>query len=235
MTAAAWHPMLNCRFQLGAAALDNPRMLSLTPQRHQTFLAVVLSLALLVGLRPAAAQSPAAAPANPYEAVVAVEDDSASSRKKGLRMALIQVLQRVVGRPESATTSVLSRASSLVQYDSFQRDAASGELRLRAIFDPRAVDAALKSQGLPVFGVDGGVVESWAVHVSGVGSAADYARVMRHFEALRGVRRVDLHTLQDTQLSLSLVVEGGVSRIESLATADGLLRDDGAGGYVLSR
>ena len=199
-------------------------------------MALLLLLALLAGSRPVVAQSPAAAtPANPYEAMVTVDDDSASSRQKGLRMALIQVLQRVVGRSDSATTSVLSRASSLVQYDSFQRDPASGKMQLRAIFDPRAVDAALKSQGLPVFGVDGCVVESWAVNVTGVRSAADYARVMRHFESLRGVRRVDLQALQDTQLSLSLVVEGGLTRLESLATADGLLREDGAGGYVLAR
>lgn len=234
--AAAWHPWLPCRFQLEVAALDNPGMYSLSSLRHPMFLAVCLSLLLLLGLPPAAAQNPsAAAPANPYEAVVPVDDNSASSRQKGLRVALIQVLQRVVGRSDSATTAVLARASSLVQYDAFQRDAASGEWRLRAIFDARAVDAAIKSQGLPVFGVDADVVESWAVNVAGVRNAADYARVMRHFETLRGVRRVDLQELQDAQLSLRLVVEGGVSRLETLATADGLLREDGAGGYVLAR
>lgn len=202
----------------------------------QRLAAVLVAFSLIAGLGAVHAQTaPSAAPANPYEATVAVDDNSPSSRQKGLRVALIQVLQRVVGRSDSATSAVLARASSLVQYDAFQRDAASGEWRLRAIFDSRAVDAALKSQGLPVFGVDSDVVESWAVNVSGVRNAADYARVMRHFEALRGVRRVDLQELQDSQLSLRLVVEGGVSRLETLATADGLLREDGAGGYVLAR
>ena len=208
-------------------------MPSLRLLRHT---AILVALPLLLWLGSVQAQTPpAAASANPYEATVPVDDNSASARQKGLRMALIQVLQRVVGRSESATTSVLARASSLVQYDAFQRDATSGEWRLRAIFDAPAVDAAIKAQGLPVFGVDGDVVESWAVNVAGVRNAADYARVMRHFEALRGVRRVDLQALHDTQLSLRLVVEGGVSRIETLALADGLLREDGAGGYVLAR
>lgn len=233
--SVAWHRAQVRRFQLGGERLDNPDMLSLKPLQHSKSLVLCLSL-LLFGAQPAAAQSSStAAPSNPYEAVVPVDDNSPSSRQKGLRVALIQVLQRVVGRADSATTAVLARAPTLVQYDAFQRDAASGEWRLRAIFDSRAVEAALKSQGLPVFGVDSDVVESWAVNVAGVRNAADYARVMRHFEALRGVRRVDLQELQDSQLSLRLVVEGGISRLESLATADGLLREDGAGAYVLAR
>lgn len=203
---------------------------------------VLLCLACLAplhappGLAQATPAPPAApVPANPFEAIVPVSDESEASRQKALREALIQVLKRVVGRSDAATTSILSRAPVLVQHYQFQRDAQAGTSMFRAVFDPEAVQSALRAQGLPVFGVNPEVVEGWSVRVSGVDSASDYARVLRHFGGIRGVRRVDAEALHASQLHLRLVVEGGASRIADLALSGGLLRADGDGGYVLVR
>lgn len=195
-----------------------------------------------IGAPSSAAKPPAAAAAkpttaavpaaNPYEAVVPVEDESDKSRDKGLRLALIEVLRRVVGRSDAASSQVLSDASRLVQQYGFLRDEASGAVSFRAVFDPRGVEDALKAQGLPVFGLDSDVVEAWVVQVSGVRSADDYARVVQHLTRLRGVRRLDVAELGDQGMRLRMIVEGGMDRVVQLAEAGGVLRRDGAGNYV---
>lgn len=177
---------------------------------------------------------PAAAPENPYAAVVPVDDESNASRDKGLRLALIEVLKRVVGRSDAATSEVLSDASRLVQQYAFLRDEATGAISFRAVFDPRSVDEALKAEGLPVFGVDADVVEAWIVQVRGLRNADDYARVLQHFTRIRGVRRLDVAELGEQGLRLRMIVEGGTDRAIQLAEAGGLLRSDGAGNYVLT-
>ena len=90
-------------------------------------------------------------PGNPYGAIVPVEDESATSRDKGLRMALILVLKGAVGRYDPATSPILALAPRLVQQYSFVRDETSGDLMFKAVFDSRAVNDALRGQGLPVF------------------------------------------------------------------------------------
>lgn len=183
----------------------------------------------------AAAVVPAPAPQNPYAAEVAVEDESNGARDKGLRLALIEVLKRVVGRSDLATSSILSRAPSLVQQYAFVRDEAAGTLRFKATFDPASVDSALREAGLPVFGVDPELVEAWITEIHGLRDAADYARVVQHFGSIRGVRRVDVAGLHDSSLRLRMVVEGGTDRAAAMAEAGGLLRGDGTGNYVLAR
>lgn len=182
-----------------------------------------------------AASAVEAAPENPYAAVVAVEDESDKSRDRGLRLALIEVLKRVVGRSDLATSGILSRASSLVQQYAFVRDEAGATIRFRAAFDPSAVDAALRADGLPVFGVDPDLVEAWITEVHGLRDAADYARVLQHFDRIRGVRRVDVDGLHDSSLRLRVVVEGGTEPAARMAEAGGLLRAEGNGNYVLAR
>lgn len=172
---------------------------------------------------------------NPYAATVAVDDESDKSRDKGLRLALIDVLKRVVGRSEVATAPILARASGLVQTYGFERDPATGTLSFMATFDPTGVNEALKAAGLPIFGVDTAVIEAWTPLVRGMRSASDYAEVLRHFERIRGVRKVDIESLSEDGMRLRMVVEGGVERAEQLATVGGRIVADGARGYVLDR
>lgn len=172
-------------------------------------------------------------PDNPYAAIVPVPDESPKSRELGLRMALIQVLKGAVGRTDPATSPILSLAPKLVQQSTFLRDETSETPLFKAVFDPRAVDNALRAQGLPVFGIDPGLVEAWIVQVRGLRDAGDYSRVVRHFSRIGGVRRVDVDELHDEILKLRMIVEGGVDRAAQLAQADGLLALDESGAYVL--
>ena len=88
-----------------------------------------------------------------YEASVPVSDQSPQLRDPALRRALSSVLVRVTGmRDPAAAVSVLDRASVLVQGYGYEAAPGGTGLRLRAQFDPRAVDAALRNLGLPVWG-----------------------------------------------------------------------------------
>lgn len=179
--------------------------------------------------------APRTLPDNPYGAIVAVPDESPKSRELGLRLALIQVLKGAVGRSDQATSPILGLAPKLVQQSSFLRDETSDTPLFKALFDPRAVDNALRAQGLPVFGIDPGLVEAWIVQVRGLRDAGDYSRVVRHFSRIGGVRRVDVDELSDELLKLRMIVEGGVDRAARQAEADGLLLRDEGGVYVLAQ
>lgn len=187
-----------------------------------------------VGEATAAAQA-VTLPNNPYGAIVPVPDESPKSRDAGLRLALIQVLKGAVGRLDVATSPILGLAPKLVQKYAFLRDESADTPLFKAEFDPAAVDDALRAQGLPVFGINPDVVEAWVVQVGGLRSAGDYSRVLRHFSRIRGIRQVDVDALNDDQVTLRMVVEGGIGRVEMLATGDGLLRRDVNGHYVLAQ
>ncbi|MGQ0699296.1 MAG: DUF2066 domain-containing protein [Panacagrimonas sp.] len=180
------------------------------------------------------AGAPAVAAENPYAAVVTVADESDRSRDAGLRQALIEVLKRVAGSYDPGFSSILSRASALVQHYGFVRDETAGTTKFRASFDPQGVDAALKSQGLSVFGVDSAVIDAWIVRIDGLRDAADYARVMQHFTGIRGVSKVDVDELRDGYLRLRMIVEGGTARAAQLALSGGLLRSVDTDHYVIA-
>lgn len=221
------------RFSLPASApVLCAALLTATPA---VFAATAPAAAAARTIAPAVAKPAAVVPENPYEAVVPVEDESNASRDKALRLALIEVLKRVVGRSDAATSSVLVRAPSLVQQYAFQRDETSAALSFRAVFDPSSVEDALKAEGLPVFGIDPGVVEAWTVQVRGLRNADDYARVLGHFGRIPGVRQLDVAEISEQGLRLRMIVEGGTDRALPLAEAGGLLRGDGTtGNYVFA-
>lgn len=108
----------------------------------------------------AAAWLAAAAPAHAvpvrglYEAAVPVADQNPASREPALRAALAAVLVRLTGSRDlpAGSDAVLQRASALVQGYGYDAAPSGKGLVLRAQFDPRAVEAALRSQGLPVWG-----------------------------------------------------------------------------------
>jgi uncharacterized protein len=90
-----------------------------------------------------------------YEAAVAVPDQSVQAREQALSEALLSVLIRVTGNRElalePAAQPVLARATALVVGYGYETSPAGASL-LRARFDPRAVETALRRQGLPVWG-----------------------------------------------------------------------------------
>lgn len=89
-----------------------------------------------------------------YEASVSVADQSPGGREPALRQALAVVLVKLVGQRElpSAATALLPRAGTLVQGYGYETTPGTRELRLKAQFDGRALEAALRAQGLPVWG-----------------------------------------------------------------------------------
>lgn len=220
------------------------RFRRLPPRPRRTalvgFAALLTAASALAQPRPPAPGEAAAAqgralPGNPYGAVVPVEDESNASRDKGLRMALILVLKGAVGRYDPATSPILALAPRLVQQYSFVRDETSGDLMFKAVFDPRAVNDALRGQGLPVFGVDSSLVETWVIQVAGLRTTADYSRVLRHFTRVRGVRSVDVDEVREDRVQLRMVVEGGVQMASLEAEKSGLIERDASGQYVLAR
>jgi hypothetical protein len=111
----------------------------------------IAALALLAAALPAAAVPVRGL----YEASVPVSDQNPGLRDAALRRALHVVLVRVTGqRDPAAAASVLERATVLVQGYGYETSPSGTGLRLRAQFDPRAVDAALRSLGLPVWGTN---------------------------------------------------------------------------------
>ncbi|MGQ0501099.1 MAG: DUF2066 domain-containing protein [Panacagrimonas sp.] len=182
----------------------------------------------------AAASAPAPYTGNPYEAVVPVDDESDKSRDVGMRLALTEVLKRAVGRADPAFAPVLGRAPQMVQQYGFEKDPATAATQFRASFDAQAVDAALKQQRLPVFGVNPALIDAWIVEVDGLRDSADYARVLQLFTDMRGINRVDVDDLRDGHLRLRMIVEGGTERAAQLATAGGVLRSLGPDHYAVA-
>jgi hypothetical protein len=91
-----------------------------------------------------------------YEASVPVPDQSPQIREQALQQALEAVLVRVTGDRQvsgnPAALPILSRASTLLLGYGYETGSAGQGLQLRAQFDARALEAAVRSQGLPVWG-----------------------------------------------------------------------------------
>lgn len=113
--------------------------------------ACLTALALLAASAPASAVPVRGL----YEASVPVPDQSPQQREPALRRALETVLVRVTGqRHPPVGANVLDRATMLVQGYGYEKEPDGKGLRLRAQFDPRAIDAALRALGVPVWGVN---------------------------------------------------------------------------------
>ena len=91
-----------------------------------------------------------------YEASIPVRSQHPDLREGALRQAFETVLVRVVGTralPQPAL-DLLARVSSFVQGYGYESSGAGRDLRLRAQFDARAIEAALRGQGLSVWGAN---------------------------------------------------------------------------------
>jgi hypothetical protein len=89
-----------------------------------------------------------------YEAAVPVKNQSAEARGPALQQALETVLVRVTGTRylSAEALDLLPRATSLVQGYGYETLGPSRELKLRAQFDARAIEGALRAKGLSVWG-----------------------------------------------------------------------------------
>jgi hypothetical protein len=89
-----------------------------------------------------------------YEAAVPVRSQSPEARGPALQDALQAVLVRVVGSRvlPIAAQDLLPRATSFVQGYGYETVGAGRELRLRARFDARAIEGALRAGGVSVWG-----------------------------------------------------------------------------------
>lgn len=90
-----------------------------------------------------------------YVASVPIADQGPRAREAGVRDALEAVLVRVSGQRGFATgrgSPLLDRPNSFLQ--GFGYETSPGGLRLKARFDPRAIDGALRELGLPVWGIN---------------------------------------------------------------------------------
>jgi hypothetical protein len=91
-----------------------------------------------------------------YDASVPVRGQGPETRDPALRLALEQVLVRVVGTRDlpPAALDLVPRAASFVQGYGYEPTGTGRELRLHAQFDARAIEAALRAQGLLVWGAN---------------------------------------------------------------------------------
>lgn len=100
-----------------------------------------------------AAPGSAVAGSNLYQALVPVSGSGDDGRNAGLRDALAAVLVRIGGDRrlpyQAEAQPILDRAAALAQGYGFEKSDHGPQLR--AVFDARAVDAALRDAGLPVW------------------------------------------------------------------------------------
>ena len=192
---------------------------------------------MLLGLLALAAH--AQAPED-YQARVPVADESANARGKALREGMKEVIVRVSGDRGAASgtrgKNLLARASQLARTVGYETDPEKG-LVLVADFNPTALDAALRENGLPVFGVFAGNVERVSLSLTNITTAGDYARAIAHLRAQPGVRALAVTQTDGVTLELDLQVEGGAGRLAGALSVGGVLaRDTQSGGalaYVL--
>lgn len=158
----------------------------------------------------------AQAPVDGYLARVLVADQSQAIRDTALSQALGQILERVGGQPLASQPRLqptVARAPKLLQRFSYERDNATGQLMLVAGFDPRAVDAAVRAAGLPVWGQVMVPTEEVALTIGGVRGIADYGRALSALRAMPGVRGIGVVGADDGTLQLRARVEGGAAAL----------------------
>jgi hypothetical protein len=177
----------------------------------------------------------AQAPADGYLGRVAVPDQSEAARTAALGEALTQVLERAGGQPlagQPRLQPTLARAPRLLQRFSYERDPAGGQLMLVAGFDARAVDAALRSAGLPVWGQAAVATEDLALSIGELQGIGDYSRALAALRSLPGVRGVAVLGADGSRLLLRARVEGGAAALAS-ASSPLLQRQADAGGALV--
>jgi hypothetical protein len=166
-----------------------------------------LVLLLVLLLAPIAS---AQTPARDYTARVPIETDTAEAREQALREALAEVLLRVSGVP--AEPRMLDQARQWVLHFGVERDDTG--LGLRAGFDGRAIDRALRAEGLPVWGAYEGDLMTLAVIVAGLQRPEHYAELLRRLQASPEIRSVDTARLQADRVELRVATAAGAFAVD---------------------
>ncbi len=193
--------------------------------------ALILAFFLLWPIA-AAAQLPETL--QPYEASVAVADQSAAARDPALREALRQVVARISGEAAAhATEGLLVDAPRLVQHFGYRRDAENG-LQLVAGFDGRAVEQRLKALRLPVWGVYAADAEDVLMQISGIDSAGAYVQVLALLRGLPGVQDAWPQRANGDVLELRVRAEGGAGRLSGALMSAYMLTPDTQGRAQMS-
>jgi hypothetical protein len=185
--------------------------------------------AILVGI---ASFSAPAQTADDYVASAPVTDQSPASRDKGLRDALSIVLGRA-GGPQATAAKIaplLAKPDALVQQFDFSNND-KGELLLIATFNQSAVDAALKAQGIAVWGVSASPVDEVALSISGISNARAYARVLNYLRSQPGMKNVSVTVFAADTMQLRIRNEGGAARLAGALSVGTVLKrlDNGEG------
>ncbi|HEY9198307.1 MAG TPA: DUF2066 domain-containing protein, partial [Gammaproteobacteria bacterium] len=119
----------------------------------------------LAGLLALSAALPLQAREDLYEATVPVADRSTEARTAAVKTALSEVLTRLSGDPgavaKPAGKALLAEPSRYLQQYQYEGDAAAGGLYLRAGFAAAPLEAALRQQGLALWGRDRPAVLVW--------------------------------------------------------------------------
>ena len=194
--------------------------------------------AILLGIASFGAQ---AQTADDYIASATVPDQSPASRDKGLRETLTTVLGRAGGPQATGAriAPILAKPDVLVQQFDFGNND-KGELQIIVTFNQAAVDAALKAQGLAVWGVNAGPVDDVAVSISGITTPRSYARVLSSLRTQPGMKNVVITVFAENTMHLRIRNEGGAPRLAGALSVGGLLKrlDNGEGremAFVLTK
>lgn len=145
-----------------------------------------------------------------YAARIPIEADTQENRAAALRAALAEVLLRVSGR--SAPEHLLDQAHAWVLHFGLDRDEVG--LGLRAGFDGRAIENALRAEGLPVWGAFEGDLMTLGVIVAGLQQPGHYAELMKRLENLAEIRSVSLASLRGDRLELRVSTAAGAYAID---------------------
>lgn len=178
--------------------------------------------AILLGIASFGAQ---AQTADDYVASAPVADQSPASRDKGLRDALAIVLGRA-GGPQATGSKIaplLAKPDLLVQQFDFGNND-KGEMLIIVTFNQAAVDAALKAQGLAVWGVNAGPVDEVAVSISGITTPRTYARVLNYLRTQPGLKNISVVVFAENTMHLRIRNEGGAARLAGALSVGGLLK-----------
>lgn len=156
-----------------------------------------------------------------YTARVPLEANTQEARDAALRDALVQVFERASGGG-LIPAHYRDRARDWV--DNFNLDRDAEGLGLRASFNPQSIDDAVADIGLPLWGARRYGADRVEVQLANVSSPERYAEVMRQLSDDRRVERVEIQSLNGTDVRLSVMVEGGrqalVDLLGSRAYAD---------------
>ena len=127
--------------------------------RDRSLLWAAILLVMIMAMAPATARD------DLHEATVPVADRGAEARTVAVKAALVDVLTRLSGDPEIVSKpvakSLLGDPSRYLQQYQYEGGGAAGELYLRAGFAAAPLEAALRQQGLALWGRERPAVLVW--------------------------------------------------------------------------